>query len=168
MAELPYGEFARRVYEVMENVFEEAKKAIEEYTREEFDEVLHGIGITDDSDCDNTCNQVVSKWCDAFDGCMECYQAVMERLVRERQHDHDCVWVVSKVYGDGPNRIIDRVFSSQESAVEYLMGKTLTLDLTLKDTGGASLRYDYADHSGCYIDTLVIPTYVITRYELDV
>ena len=150
----------------MDNVFEGAKKAIEEYTREEFDEVLRGVGITDDDGCDNTRNQVVAKWCNAFDGCSECHQAVMERLIRERQHDHDCVWVVSVVYSEG-NRVVDRVFSSQEKAVEYLMGKTLTFNLTLRDTGWTSLRYDYADDSGCCIDTMSIPSYIITQHELD-
>jgi hypothetical protein len=142
------------------------EKTIEQYTREEFDEVLNGITIADDNDCDNISDRVVAKWCESFDSCMECYRAIIERLMRERQHDHDCVWVVSRVYGEG-NRIIDRVFTSQESVVEYLRGKTLTLDLTLKDTGGASLRYDYADYSGCYIDAMPIPSYVITRYELN-
>jgi hypothetical protein len=150
------------------DVSTDARKAVAEYTREEFDEVIKGVSSSY-SKCDNEVDDsTLSTWCAAFPGCTECYCAIIERLMRERRDDPDCIWVVSKIYGEGPNRIIDRIFSSQERAVEYLTGKTLTFNLTLNDTGWASLRYDYADDSGCYIDTLAIPSYVITRYQLDV
>ena len=166
MAELSYGKFARRVYEIMENAFNDAKKDIDEYTCDELYKIAEDMASLNDRNCESSADPVIRSWCSEFENCLECHRAMVERLVNKRQ-DHDCVWVVSKVYGDAPSGIVDRVFTSQESAVGYLKGKTLTLDLTLKDTGGASLRYDYAHYSGCYIDTMAMPSYVITRFELD-
>lgn len=172
MAELSYKEFARRVYEIMENVLNDAKKDIDEYTREELEKIAEAMISSNDRDCGSSGDPVVRNWCSEFEDCLECHQAMVERLVKGNVRYLVCpeVYVVFRRMenGDLDERkpsFIERIFYDHDKAVEWVTDHKTSVEPRL--FGSTESRELYVYHcDGLPVTDGFFPQYVIEKYKV--
>lgn len=146
---------------------------VPKYNREAMDKVIGAIVSSGHTcDCVGTDDTTVSKWCEAFDDCMTCYKAVIERMAEERTANVPEVYVVLKrvkpgedLYDSQPAEIED-MFDSYEKAVGWVRRQRLTMlpEFCMRDERRELWTYNNDGVSITYDD---LPQYMIARYVVN-
>ena len=168
----PFDELARRVCEIMENVLNDTKKGIDEYTREELVKIAEAMIFPYDRNCRSDNDPVVREWCSQFETCMQCQHVMVERLVKGNVRYLVCpeVYVVFRRMenGDLDERrpsFIERIFYDHDKAVEWVASHKMSVEPTL--SGSTENRELYVYHcDGLSVADGFFPQYIIEKYKV--
>lgn len=168
----PSDEFARRICEIMKNVLNDAKKATDEYTYDELEKIAEAMMPLDNRDCESSRDPMVRNWCSQFEDCLECSQAMIERLVKGNVRYLVCpeVYVVFRRMenGDLDERkpsFIERIFYDHDKAVEWVTDHRMSVEPRL--FGSTENRELYVHHcDGLPVTDGFFPQYIIEKYKV--